>query len=265
MAEQLRKAGKLGKGPTRLDRRTIRLSAILSKGLAPVPSAYDVEVSLSGKQFDGRMWRNDVLGDCVIAGRANQTRIFEYFEQGKNIPINDQDVLYEYFKETGGPDSGLVMLDSLNAWRKGWTVDKKGKCRFFGSGTKYDIHAYAAIVGVAELKQAIFYLRGGYIGFEVPQYAIDQFNANKPWDIDAAGDQKIVGGHCIQFPAYNGNMLECWTWGKRQPMTSDFYNKYVSEAYAIIDNRDSFIQNSPVDAEALEKILQEITSESQTK
>lgn len=250
---------KLGKLPARLDKRTIRLSKIL-KELPPVPTAYDVEIALTGNALPGRMWRNDTFGDCVIAGRANQTRIFERFEQGKDININDADVLRSYFSETGGVDSGLVMLDSLNAWRKGWTVDRKTVCKFFGTGgTNYNIYAYAAITGVDELKKAIYYLRGGYIGFLVPQYALDQFNANKPWEVDVSGDQTIQGGHCIQFPAYNNNMLECWTWGKRQPMSIDFYNKWVEEAYAIVDNRNAFTENSPVDVEALNKILEEIS------
>ena len=39
------------------------------------------------------------------------------------FPGTDQDVLTEYFKETGGPDHGLVILDSLNEWRQlGWRV-----------------------------------------------------------------------------------------------------------------------------------------------
>jgi hypothetical protein len=38
-------------------------------------------------------------------------------EQGSVVMITDKDVTREYFKETGGPDAGLVVLDSLKAWQ----------------------------------------------------------------------------------------------------------------------------------------------------
>lgn len=258
---------KLGKLPAEIDKRTIRLSSILQKELPPVPISFDAEAALCAKypglRFPGRIWRNDQLGDCVIAGRANQTRIFEAFEQsGKLVTINDEDVVYEYYKESYGLDTGLVMLRSLNAWRNGWQIDRKGRCKYFSKGTPYSIYAFAAIDSIAELIQAIYYLRGGYIGFRVPQYALDQFSASKPWDINPAGDQTVKGGHCIQFPAYtdNGNVLSCWTWGKRQIMTRAFFEKWVDEAYAIVDNKNAFTVNSPVDVTALDTILKEIAA-----
>ncbi len=62
------------------------------------------------------MFANDVHGDCVIAARAHLTLRFEDIEQGSILMIKDQDVLKEYFKESGGADHGLNILDSLNEW-----------------------------------------------------------------------------------------------------------------------------------------------------
>ena len=73
-----------------------------------------------------RYFLNDSLGDCVIAARANQTLRFEAAEQKKVLNITDAEVKREYLKEAGGADSGLVMLDSLNLWRKsGWKAAGK--------------------------------------------------------------------------------------------------------------------------------------------
>jgi len=67
---------------------------------------------------------------------AHQTLRFELVEQGKVIHITDAKVEKEYFKETGGPDSGLVVLDSLKLWRKpGWRA----------AGKRYTIKAFAQI------------------------------------------------------------------------------------------------------------------------
>jgi len=79
---------------------------------------------------------NDTYGDCVIAGRAHQTLRFESLEQGKRLTITDREVLEEYFKETGGEDTGLVVLDSLKLWRRrGWKA----------AGARYRIKAFAEI------------------------------------------------------------------------------------------------------------------------
>ena len=52
------------------------------------------------------------------------------------ITITDSDVLREYRAETGGPDTGLVVLDSLKEWRtKGWLVAQK----------RYKIKAFAQV------------------------------------------------------------------------------------------------------------------------
>ena len=95
-------------------------------------------------------------------------------EQGKILRIADQDVLGEYFAETGGEDSGLVVLDSLRKWRKrGWVAAK----------SRYFIQAFAEIdrTAEAEVKRAIFMDLGVGIGLSLPRTAETEFNAGKPW------------------------------------------------------------------------------------
>ena len=78
----------------------------------------------------------------MIAGRAHQTLRFEDIEQGSVLMINDKDITKEYFKETGGVDSGLVVLDSLNAWRhNGWKVGKQTyTIKGFAEVNRTDLH-----------------------------------------------------------------------------------------------------------------------------
>jgi len=95
------------------------------------------------------MFANDIYGCCVISGRAHQTLRFEDIEQGSVLMISDKDVLKEYLKETGGVDSGLVVLDSLKEWRHdGWKVGKK----------TYKIQAYAQVnfKDREEVRRAVF-------------------------------------------------------------------------------------------------------------
>ena len=104
---------RLGKLPPKIDSRTIKLSSILKLKLLPaLPEAFNVDDSLGGVE-DNNMYANDRYGNCVIAARAHQTLRFEKFEQKLVIPITDQEVIDQYFEESGDIDSGLYLLDSL--------------------------------------------------------------------------------------------------------------------------------------------------------
>ena len=151
------------------------------------------------------------------------------------------------------------MLDSLNVWRKeGWIA----------GGKHYDIYAFASVDwhNHDEVRAAIYLLRGIYHGFQVPQSAIDQFNAGKIWDV-VTPDGGIVGGHCIYTLAYiaiigyNDIGPVCMTWGRRQQMTWRFFDAYVDEAYVVIDDINKW-QNpatDPLDIPTLVGYLNEIT------
>ena len=159
----------LGKRPAKLDRRTLPFKCAL-KGLPPIPEVFDLE---SDKNIPTPMFKNDVYGDCVIAGRAHQTLRFELSEQNIYIYISDDEVLDQYFKEgkkfcfDNKPARGLVMLDSLKHWRNdGWTA----------CGNFYNIYAFAKInqFDLYEVRAAIYLLNGVYIGLALPGSLISE-------------------------------------------------------------------------------------------
>ena len=146
---------KFGKKAAKRDDRNLKFAAILKAPVA-VPSEYDFDVKHLGVPTP--MFGNDELGDCVMAGRGHQTLRFELAEQKKLIKITDKDVTNEYFKETGGGDDGLVVLDSLKEWRsKGWIVDARN----------YKIKAFAQIEpnNRQQIKRAVFMDIGIGLGF----------------------------------------------------------------------------------------------------
>ena len=143
---QAHKVFKLGKAAAEVDVRNLRFAAVLKAGLPALPPSYDFDVTHPG--IPTPMFANDTYGDCVIAGRAHQTLRFEDIEQGALITITDKDVTREYLKETGGPDIGLVVLESLKLWRKrGWKAARE----------TYKIKAFAQIDfrNHEEVRQAI--------------------------------------------------------------------------------------------------------------
>ncbi len=199
---------KLGKAPAKKDDRNLLFAAVL-RAVPKLPRSYDFDITHPGIPLP--MFGNDVHGDCVMAGRAHQTLRFEDIEQGSVLMITDKDVLCEYFKETGGPDCGLVVLDSLKEWRRdGWKVGKR----------TYKIQAFAQVDGSYhdQVRQAIFADVGIGLGLELPKSAQQQVQTGQPWEVTSGPDAKpgSWGGHYVYVPGYTPMGPVCVTWGRKQ-------------------------------------------------
>jgi hypothetical protein len=226
---------KLGKAPAKKDERNLKFGSLLKAG-PPLPSSYDFDNTHTG--IPTPMFANDTKGDCVIAGRAHQTLRFEDIEQGSVLMITDKDVLREYVRETGGPDTGLVVLDSLKLWRKkGWTVGKK----------TYKIQAFAEVAQTNhnQVRTAIFSDVGMGLGVSLPNDANTQIHTGQIWDVTTGPGSTPGGwgGHYIYVPGYTPKGPVCVTWGRKQQMTWAWLDKYCDEAYAIFDAKNKFKKN----------------------
>ncbi len=226
---------KLGKAAAVHAKDAVAFSSVL-RGAPAVPKTYDFDTAHPG--IPTPMFGNDRLGDCVIAGRAHQTLRFEDIEQGSVLMIKDTDVTKEYFKESGGADSGLVVLDSLNLWKsRGWKV---------GSNT-YRIRAFATIAfkDHEQVQQAIYADVGIGLGVQLPKAAQGQIQTGRPWTVTTGPDAKpgSWGGHYIYVPGYTPDGPVCVTWGRKQQMSWDWLDKYCDEAYAIFDAKNRFKKN----------------------
>lgn len=238
---------KLGKAAAKRDARNLMFAALL-KAPAALPKEYDFDMKHAG--IPTPMFANDTYGCCVISGRAHQTLRFELIEQNAKLPITDKDVTKEYLKESGGQDSGLVVLDSLKAWRaKGWTAAKK----------KYKIKAFSEVSPKdhTAMKQAIFLDVGIGLGLSLPTSAQGQLQAGKPWDaVTGKGSQPgSWGGHYVYVSGYTALGPVCVTWGRKQQMTWRFIDKYCDEAYAIFDAIDSAKLKKALDTGAVKEYL----------
>ena len=257
---------KLGKREAVYDKRTLRMETVFRK-LPPPPASWDVDRAL-GLAIPTPMYANDKYGDCVIAGRAHQTLRFEGLEQNRVLPITDKDVVDEYFIQSGGKDTGLYLLESLKDWRHdGWPVTTEiktsRKILCLPLATKkiqktYTIYAFGSIepVNHSSVKSCIHLLSGLYTGILLPNSARGQ----KVWDADenAEGKPGSWGGHCVYIVAYDSDYLTCVTWGDKQKMTWAFLDKYCDEAFGVVDNKNRWQENSPIDVELLESYLKSL-------
>jgi hypothetical protein len=240
------KVFKLGKAAAKRDSRNLKFATLL-KAPPTLPPSYDFDTKHPG--IPTPMFANDELGCCVIAGRGHQTLRFEDIEQGSVLMITDAEIKKEYFKETGGPDSGLVVLDSLNLWRhKGWKVGKHD----------YRIQAFAELdrTNRNQIRQAIFADVGVGIGVSLPKTAQEEIQTGQPWATTSGPGSSpgSWGGHYVYIPGYTPTGPVCVTWGRKQQMTWGWFNKYCDEAYAIFDAKNAFKKSLIMQA-AIKKFL----------
>lgn len=238
---------KLGKRPAKRDTRNLKLKAIL-RAPVKVPPEYDFDTVHIGVPTP--VFANDRFGDCVIAGRAHQTLRFELVEQHQVIAITDREVINEYFTETGGPDTGLIVLDSLKRWRKkGWIA----------AGDRYYIMAFAEIDRTmpSEVRRTVFTDLGVGLGLSLPVTAQAEFEAAKPWETTAGPGSTpgSWGGHYVYVTGYTVLGPTCVTWGRKQRMSWKFFGKYCDEAYAIIDALDTLKKRRALDRKKLVAFL----------
>lgn len=243
-----------GKSPVRVDSRTLKMRALLKPQLPPIPATYDVD-SQFPMLSDNAPFLNDTHPDCVIAQHAHQLLRFECFEQRTLITIQDAEVKAEYDKETGGSESNLNMLDSLKIWRKDG---------FLIGGKLYKIHAFATFdwKNHNDAMAAIYLFNGVAVGLSLPNSAVKQYKENQPWTV-VADDGGKVNGHTVyalkysQIADFNETGPTFLTWGRYVQATWEFWDKYVDEAYAIVDERDDWVTqtNDPLNITALQRYL----------
>jgi hypothetical protein len=179
------------------------------------------------------MYGNDQIGDCTAACVGHQIQAWTRYT-GTEVDIPEPDViqLYSavsgYDPATGANDNGAVIQDVLTYWRKSG-VPVAG----------HKILAFAQLKDLSKVHDALWMFGSVYLGINFPQSAMDQFNADQPWDV--SGDGTIVGGHAIPLQyasvgAIESVQYEVVTWGKLQGMTQAFLDTYVEEAWVIITN-----------------------------
>lgn len=182
------------------------------------------------------MYLNDQLGDCTCATVGHEIQAFSAYGNTE-VTVTDNDVLALY-EAVGGyvpgdpsTDNGCVIQDILAYW----AANPVGG---------HEIYAYAQIQDLTNLTQVaqILDLFGTvYLGINVPQSAMTQFNAGQPWS--NVGDTDILGGHAIPVQKMtsantDNPVMDVITWGAVQEMELSFWQAYVEEAWIVVSQQD---------------------------
>jgi len=225
---------RFGKHPAKADYRTLRLGDYLMPNLPAPPPTFNVlnqvlaNLSMLAPNtsvstlfpMDG----NDSLGDCTIAALAHAETVFSALGNSTQNIMAAADVIKLYYQLTGGIDSGMAELDVLNYWQS-HPLDP----------TVPNILAYTSIHKGkhAHVQSAIQLFGGVYLGFQVQENAVDDFDAGKTWDVAPLTQD----GHAVYAVAYDVDTISVLTWGGIQKGTWAWWDECVDECYALIPNQ----------------------------
>ncbi len=226
-------AGMLGKLDPVKHRCTLDFSKYIipdhAAELLALPTAPDRafwEYAVPDKVWGSTMFGNATAGDCVLASFFHQAMNVDANTKRKLVIPSEADILNLYSQltgwdpYTGNNDTGLVMTDTFEIARITGLLGRTilGWAKVDWTDPQHSMLAVALFSGMS-------------VGIQVPQSAMDQFDAGQPWNTSSGA---IVGGHNVPVFGewYDGGTAI--TWAKRQPYYNPFLMTNCDEAYVLI-------------------------------
>jgi hypothetical protein len=216
---------RFGKHPPKADYRTLRFKNYLKAGIAAPPATFSVLTEKVYPKLNTTdptklfpMDGNDTLGDCTIAALAHADTVYRGI-LGTKTMMSKKAVVKLYLHLTGGVDSGLNELDVLNYWSEN-PVAKDQIVRYVSIDPKNHDN----------IRQAIYIFGGVYLGFQVQQNCVQEFDARQPWTPGPLTND----GHAVYAVGYDSIGVTVLTWGNTQQATWAWWDECVDEAYAIL-------------------------------
>ena len=216
---------RFGKHPPKADYRTLRFKDYLTRDL-PSPVA---ELNVLARVFDNLrasdvtklfpMDGNERLGDCATAALAHAITVQRALAGNETRIMAEQEVMKLYLRLTGGLDSGLDELRVMSYWRRHAT-NGDGILGFAKIDPKNHTH----------VQQAIQLFGGVYVGFQVQENCINEFDAKEPW----MPGRLTHHGHAVFAVGYDPELVTVLTWGNTQQGSWTWWDECVDEAYAIV-------------------------------
>jgi len=199
----------------------------LRAGATPPPASVDyTKKSMSALQ---RMYLNDQLGDCVIAGKYHLIGAWTGNDdtQGAQAPVQatDAEVQQMYATICGPGDNGCVITNVLDYMRTHGLP---------AEGQQHKADGYVAVdwTNADEVKVALYLFGGLTLGINLPQAWADTDDGGT-WDTTSS---PIAGGHDVSAVGYNATGVVVSTWGGLRTITWRAFQsrQWLEECYAIL-------------------------------
>jgi hypothetical protein len=242
---------RLGKANPKYDRRTLHLATYIEKRKLPkVPESHVLsEKTLEAFPDLGEM-KNRELGCCTIAAIGHAFQAWTVYGDRPWRPT-DEGIVAAYDKINGGVDQGAAMLDALKLARK----------------EGIDGHRISAFVSVNpqdhdQVRTAHYLFGGLYFGANLPVATQEQLDKAQTWHVGegSAFAPGSWGGHALNLYDTGKDVLVVPTWGKLQKLTWAWWDRYVDEAYAVLE--DLYVGDDDVRPEgfSLAKLAEDISA-----
>ena len=245
--------------------KAMPFASLIPAKLPKFPPVYNVAQTMSVDlvgYLNGDLCGNGNNSNCVVVGSRNQIIHAEFAEQQRIIrEITTEQVLDQYYLESGGRDIGLMPETHFEVWRtKGLNLG--------GQLYKINGHANINIKSFEELKASCNWLYGAQVCCGLPLNAQRQWNGKRrryEWFVaDGKGSELNSWGchmmYCcgyIDLPGI-GQWVLLWTWGQLIWASLAWYQKYTYTSTAILDQKDGWVDQSKVDFGALENYYKQL-------
>ena len=179
------------------------------------------------------MMGNNSLGDCTCAAFYHALQVWTYNAVGSMFTAPDADVIALYEQACGyNPANPATDQGGVEQGVLSYLVNT-------GAPIMTGRHKLAAFVEVdprnlVDIRQTIADCGLTYIGFNVPNYLTALEAPGATWDLQV-GNDSIIGGHAVAIAGYSIAGLRVISWGAYYTMTWAFWQRWVDEAYALID------------------------------
>jgi hypothetical protein len=179
-------------------------SAILPKPSPGPLSRYNNPTIIPvGKQ----MYGNDHYGDCSIAAKGKAIGSWKGLANPPAAIFQTSQILADYFRLTGGQDTGLSLLQVLKDWRDNGVNPTLGAANRIAGFATVD----ASIRAHVEIGIDFFF--GLYLGVSLPDGWITPMPSASGFVWQLAGAPNPQNGHCIWAVDYDAEGVIVWTWG----------------------------------------------------
>jgi hypothetical protein len=212
-----------GYRPSKHPPHAVRLKHLLTGSIVLPPSTNrraKADVALR------RMFLNDRLGDCVIAGRAHRIGELTGDATGKAFVYTDAQILREYERIGGynpndsNTDQGCDMAVAAN----------DGVTHGYADGSKDAGWIAIDPTNQHEVMAALYLFEVGDLGVCLPDAWISPFPSGDGFVWDVAGDPDPNNGHDYQLIDYDTTGVFVGTWGLEGKQTWAALAKYGATA-----------------------------------
>jgi len=181
-----------------------------------------------------KIYENDTLGDCVIAGMAHVVGVLTGNSGTKPFLYSNAQIVGLYSAIGGyvpgkpATDQGCDEQTALNYWENNGALPP----RTTSPAGAHKIAGWMTVdsTNVEEFQTALWLFENLYFGIELPDAWITPMPSASGFVWDAAGPSNPNNGHCVVGVGYTAAGVVIDTWGMTGLMTNAALAKYPNQA-----------------------------------